>query len=936
VAFTVTEQQVNPDSRETLPVNSGPPSGTVVFLFTDIERSTTLWQEDSDKMRVLLREHDALTRDVVARHEGYVFKMVGDGCCTAFAQASDAVASAVALQRALSSAPWNKGGYLSVRMAIHAGSFEARDDDFFGPPLNRVSRLLNVAHGGQILVSAAARELLLDATPLGASLHTLGTHRLRDLSSPETIHQVAATGLRGEFPALNTLDPAHTNLPVQLTSFVGRDRELAVVGALLRETDIRLLTLTGPGGTGKSRLALHAAAELTSAFRHGVYLCELAPVTDAAQFMTAVRASISLPEGDPGELETIVRWAAGNPALLILDNLEHLVNAAPQLPTLLRRCERLKILITSRIALRVPGEHVYQVPAFDVPTDGAGTAAAVAGNESVRLFIARARAADTNFVLIDDNAGAIAGICARLEGLPLAIELAAARTRTLPPQAILQRLNNTRGGSLSLLSGGAGESRHQTLHSAIDWSYSLLDAGSRETLCDLSVFRNGWTLDAAESICGAPNRDVLASIDSLLEASLITRDGKGSRPRYRMLETIREFADVQLTPEGRDAIGHLHAGYFLEWAERTDSREGSSNEKQAAFAELFEDQDNGELAISELLRTGRRAEAGRLVGLMAELWLERCDFSHGTRWLQRVLPAPGDEQESDALALYQAGVFALHRQDFDGAHDVLERALPLAETTDQSLYSDTLRRIGTAYYRRGQQQEAGDFYARAGAVAERAGDKLRETQAANNVSMLLLDAGDLEEAVSVYRRIADTLVEIGEFGAAAISIGNMAYGLAYLGRDDERTEAFLEAAKLLEGSKREDLQAFTRIGAGDCGTGTAVSPDMARQRLLEAHKLLVRTGDREGADFLLEHVAILMHVTGRHYECAMLWGSAGGMRAEWGLVRGQRQINYYAAREAGNRASIDPQTWDDGWNAGRALSFEKALTYAGQCLESPS
>ena len=361
------------DTREVTRAQPVQPSGTVRLLFTDIEGSTKRWEQDRLEMARRVAAHDAMARGIVDKHGGYVFKMVGDSCCAAFARPSDAVAAATDLQQEIARAPWNDPDPVRVRMAIHSGAPEERDRDYFGSSVNRVARLLAAGHGGQILVSKAARELVFEMLPEGVTLTDLGEHRLKDRTSAETIFQAASSGLASKFPALNTMDAVKTNLPVQLTSFIGRAAELARIATLMRDPDIRLLTLTGPGGTGKSRLAVHAGADLVDDFPDGVYMTELAPLLEPTQVVTAVRSSLGMHEGHSGELDSIAQWVASKRLLLVIDNFEHVISAAEDVAGLLRTCANLKILATSRIALHAPGEHVHTAPTLrDTGRDESG------------------------------------------------------------------------------------------------------------------------------------------------------------------------------------------------------------------------------------------------------------------------------------------------------------------------------------------------------------------------------------------------------------------------------------------------------------------------------------------------------------------------------------------------------------------------------------
>jgi class 3 adenylate cyclase/DNA-binding XRE family transcriptional regulator len=434
------------------PINRPLPSGTVTFLFTDIEGSTRLWEHHPQAMHAALARHDAILRDAIAAHAGVVFKTAGDGFNAAFAGAADALAAALAAQRALAAQEWGAPGVLHVRMALHTGLAEERDGDYFGPPLNRLARLLAAGHGGQILLSGAAMELVRDQLSPGLALRDLGMHRLKDLSQPEHIFQIAAPDLPTDFPPLKTLDRQLGNLPAQPTSFIGRDTERMLLRVLLRRDDVRLLTLSGPGGAGKTRLALQVAAELRDDFADGVTFVALAAIGDPTLVIPTIAKALGLI--DAGDQPLMVRVSDAlheQQLLLVLDNFEHLLPAAPGVAALLTAAPTLKVLATSRAALHLAWEREFPVPPLAVPTRGMlPSLDQLQQYDAVRLFLMRAQIVSKDFALTDANATAVAEICRRLDGLPLAIELAAARIKLFSPQALLARLDH----SLAVLTGG--------------------------------------------------------------------------------------------------------------------------------------------------------------------------------------------------------------------------------------------------------------------------------------------------------------------------------------------------------------------------------------------------------------------------------------------------------------------------------------------------
>ncbi|HEX2187131.1 MAG TPA: AAA family ATPase, partial [Chloroflexota bacterium] len=509
------------------------PSGTVTFLLTDIEGSTALWERDPEAMRVALARHDALMTAGIEAHSGVVVKSRGEGDSVfgVFARASDAVAAAIDLQRVLQAEAWPTEAPLRVRMALHTGEAELRAGDYYGVAVNRCARLRAAEHGGQILLSGATRDLLERELPAGVGLRDLGEHRLTALRRPERVFQVVIPGLPADFPPLRSLDTLTNNLPRQLTSFIGREAEIELARSRLLREDVHLLTLTGPGGTGKTRMALHLARLVADYFPDGVVFVALAPVQDPRLVASAIAQELGLQEAGNRPLqESLKDWLRDKRLLLVLDNFEHILAAAPLVADLLATCPRLKVLVTSRAVLHLTGEHQFSVPPLRLPDRAPlPPLERLSRYEAVHLFIDRAQSVKADFAVTSENAPAVAEICHRLDGLPLAIELAAAWIRLLSPQAMLARLERR----LPLLTGGARDlpARQQTLRGAIAWSYDLLDEPEQRLFRRLAIFVGGCTLEAAEAVAGSPDSGelelgVLDGLGLLAEHSLL-RQGAG-------------------------------------------------------------------------------------------------------------------------------------------------------------------------------------------------------------------------------------------------------------------------------------------------------------------------------------------------------------------------------------------------------------------------
>jgi predicted ATPase/class 3 adenylate cyclase len=633
-----------------------PPSGTVTFLFTDIAGSTKLWEQHNDAMSTALARHDTLLREAVESHNGVIFKTVGDAGHLVFSSPFDALAAAAAAQRALHTESWDIAEPLCVRMAVHTGVAELRGGDYFGPALNRAARLLAAAHGGQILLSMATAELVRDHLPPDLTLRDLGAHRLRDLTRPERIFQLIAPALPTNFPPLSTLDHRPHNLPAQPTPLIGREWELTNICNLLGRDDVQLVTLTGPGGAGKTRLALHAAAELLDQFGDGVYLVALAPTNDPSQVALAIAQVLGVKEsGERAMTDRLKDYLSIHQILLVLDNFEQVLDAALLVAELLNVASRLKLLITSRSPLRVSAEHEFSVPPLTLPNhvhlpplDRLGY------YESVRLFVERAQAVRSDFALTEANASAVVEICHRLDGLPLAIELAAARSRRFPPAALLERLSDP----LTLLTGGARDlpARQRTLRATIDWSYNLLPAREQTLFTRLAVFVGGCTLEAIEAVCGA-DRDLeqaqgatphaarhmhhlsslVEDMELLLDQSLLRQEeGINGEPRLIMLETIRQYALDRWPANGyTQALRQRHADYYLALAELAYSQLRGP-EQGLWLARLEAEHDNLRTAL-EWYKTADPERCLRLACALWRFWEMHSHLSEGRAWLRDLL-----------------------------------------------------------------------------------------------------------------------------------------------------------------------------------------------------------------------------------------------------------------------------------------------------------
>ncbi len=757
------------------------PTGTVTFLFTDIEGSTQRWERHPAAMQRVLALHDTLLREHIERHGGVVFKTVGDAFYSAFALGPAALAAAVQAQRALQQADWGDAEPLRVRIALHTGGAEQRDGDYFGQPLNRVARLLAAGHGGQVLLSELTAGLVRSVLPTDISLRDLGEHRLKDLMESEHIFQVVGPDLPSEFPALRTLAAQTHNLPAQRTPLVGREQELAMIGDLLRRADVGLLTLTGPGGTGKTRLALQMGAELLSEFPDGVYFVALGPISDPELVLPTVAQTLALRPAEGQPLAELVKGYLRDKALLLLlDNFEQVLDAAPAIGEVLAAAPRLKLLVTSRVALRLRGERAFPVSPLAVPpllsqpptagiSSDTDVVATLSQYAAVTLFIQRAQDTKPEFAVTNESAPAVAEICARLDGLPLAIELAAARIKVLTPHALLARL----GRRLTLLTGGARDvpQRQQTLRDAIAWSYDLLTPDEQVLFCRLAVFVGGCTLTAAEAICAAAgplDLEVLDGLGSLVEKSLVRQEeGSDGESRFVMLETIHEFAGERLEASGEaDAIRRQHAHLYLALAEEAEPQLLASFRQWAN--RLDAEHDNVRAAFSwSQSATGDLELGRRLAGALCWMWDTRWDWHEAQAWLEMLFGGtPIDRMPSTAAwakLLWVGGMTAWQLGNSALARARLEHSVSMARTLGQpQIAGAALLSLGlVALYRdeyaaaRGHFAESIECFRAGGAIAE-----LGMAVFLLGDATLPIDRGPArvlyEESVSLYRTIGDS------------------------------------------------------------------------------------------------------------------------------------------------------------------------------------
>ncbi len=948
-----------------------PPSGTVALLFTDIEGSTRLWQADPEAMATALARHDVLLRQEIEHRQGYVFKTVGDAFCAVFPTVPLALAAAQASLLAIAREEWSTSGPLRVRMAVHVGATEERNADYFGPNVNRVARLLSAGHGGQVLLSLAAAELSQDTLPSGVTLRDLGEHRLKDLNRPERIYQLVVPGLPADFPPLITLDNRPNNLPSQLTPFIGRDKDLAEVVELLRRSDVRLLTLSGSGGTGKTRLSLLVAAQLIDEYPNGIWFVPLEETRDEVSIVGALAQALGVRESGENDLKlALMEFLRPKRLLFVLDNFEQVAHAAPLLTQILTTAGEVDALVSSRVRLGVRGEHEYRVPPLGIPPvqDHEIPVDQLVTYDAVRLFVERAQAAKAGFTLTAENAAAVAQICQSLDGLPLAIELAAARVRLLPPAAIVKRLEDR----LGLLVGGGKDrpERQQTLRAAIAWSHDLLPIEHRTVFARLSVFAGGWGFEAAEAVAN-PNGalDLVTSLEALVDHNLVRQEETGEgEPRFTMLATIREFARERLNAFGGGELElarMIHAEYFLDFAERAEPALTGSD--QAAWLErLAIEHDNLRAALAWFDQEGETDAELRLSGAIWRFWAVRGFLSEGRHWLDQALTNHrAAVPESAAKVLEGAGCLAEAQGDWEQAVALLDEALALRrEIGDHAGIASVLVNLGNVAHYRGEHHRSTDCYQEALEIARGIGDRRTAANALSGLGDDALRRGDydlavalLEEGLTNYRTVGDVRgagANLVSLGMLAIRRGEIAQGAKYYQESLElwqklgdRLGTLAVLLNLAEVSLRvgdqgraasladeslslaHDLghNAYEAIALNTLGRGALAQgdPSQAQAHFLASVELGRKVGERETVADGLEQLAIVAAIGGQDEVGVRLFGAAAALRDEIQapLPDADRQEHDRVTVEL--RERLGREAFNAAWSAGSSLTIETAV-----------
>jgi len=825
---------------------------------------------------------------------------------------------------------------LRVRMALHMGAAEERDGDYFGPPVNRVARLLSAAHGGQVLLSLPTHEMVRDQLPAGMNLAVLGEHRLKDLFRPERVFQLVSSDLPSDFPPLRTLDAYRNNLPLQPTPLIGREKEISEVCDLVRGDETRLLTLTGPGGIGKTRLALQAAADLLDDFPDGTFFAPLATLTEAELLLPAVAETLGVRETGEQPLEERLKdYLSERRLLLLLDNFEQVLGAAPAVTELLAGAPGLKVLATSRTPLGLYGEHEYAVPPLSLPdVRHLPDIAALSQYEAVSLFIERAQAAKAEFEVTSESAPAVAEICVRLDGLPLAIELAAARIKMLPPRAMLQRLSSR----LKLLTGGARDlpERQRTLRATIEWSHALLDEGEQLLFGRLAVFSGGRTLEAIEAICdtkGDLPMDAFEGISSLLDKSLLRQEeGPNGEPRFVMLETVHEFAREKLGQSAEaEEIKRVHAQYFLTLAE--EAYPELKGPDQLEWLERLEaEHDNMRAALSWASERKEVELALRLGGALSWFWSLRGYHSEGRRWLEEALAINGrGSPESRAMALAGVGALASQQGDYDRAQEACEEGLELLAHEEAREASEAKRCLlaclGWMAREREDYRRATQLYEESVALSREMSDTWWLASTLSDLAVVSHDQGDYERATELYEESMDLFREEGDKQSLAFCLNNLAmlvYSQGDLGRAAQLTE---EAVALL---RELGTRGAVSMGLYNLGWMALLQDELGRAADLytESLSLSWESGLNPLVQNALEGLACVAGAKGEAERAARLWGAAQALHEAKGIPRDTDFLVEADARISAVRSGMGEEVWEEAWHKGQTMSLDEAVSYA--------
>ncbi len=907
------------------------PTGTVTFLFTDIQGSTQLARQYPKTWETMRERHHAILRSAIEAHNGYVFQIIGDAFCIAFHHAGDASRAAAKSQIDLYKEEWGETP-LRVRMGIHTGKAEIQENgEYHGYlAMSRIQRLMSAGHGGQVLISAPTQELLLEDLPEGVSLRDLGERRLKDLIRPEHIYQLVIPGLPIEFPPLKTLDAYRHNLPTQLTSFIGREKEMVEIKQSMMTH--RLVTLTGVGGTGKTRLALQVAADLLDQFSDGVWFVEFAAITDPNLVIQTILTVLGIPEQAGMTIQQLLmNYLHGKKMLLILDNCEHVIGAIAKLVEgLLDHSLELRIMTTGREALGIKGELIRQVPSLSLPDiKRLPTIEELPQYEAAQLFIERASLVQPDFVVTNDSAQSVAQICSRLDGIPLAIELAAARVRVMGVEQISERLNDR----FRILIGGNRTSleRHQTLRAALDWSYNLLSMNEKLLLCRLSIFAGGWTLGAAEQVCAGrddiSSDEVLDVLTRLVEKSLVLLDGS----RYHMLGITRQYASEKLDDSAETKTLHNnHLAYFLDFAEQ-GYKQVHGPDQVKWMDHLEKELDNFRTSLEWCVSGQFTESALRLLNALSYAWGWRGYSSELEGWFNKV------RDFEDAMgypALYAGLLDAIGRQrkydDVRFALSMLEESrdiwLTLGEAGEPGL-AGTLSALGEIYlYEKEKLENARSLFEQSFKIYHEHRDESGMAWSIFLMGSMAAVAGQYKEAEQLYKKSLAKFQELGDRSRIAFVFSGLGELERFIGNYELAYKFWEQNLYAMQELHSRSALSFPFLGLAWVSLGMgkfAKATNLFREGL----KISNEFGDKSNVALALAGLAGVLGMTGKPEQAALLFGTAKLMAENTGYLEpaDQKDFDHYLkiARE-----QLDESSFEKAWAEGRAMTMEQAIEYA--------
>ena len=957
------------------------PTGTVTLFFTDIEGSTRLLQQLGERYAAVLAEFRCLLRQVFAQYNGYEVDTQGDAFFVAFDRAINAISTAAVIQRTLFNHSWSEDATVRVRIGLHTGEPILTSDGYIGMDVHHTARIMSAAHGGQTLLSQTTRDLVAQHLPVGTFLVDLGEHRLKDLQRPSHLFQLGLEGLPTDFPPLKTLEAHPNNLPIQPTPFIGREKEVAAVTQLLRRPDVRLVTLSGPGGVGKTRLALHVAAELSDDFTDGIFVVALAPINTPEQVVPAIAQTLGIGESSDLPLLPLLKAALKEKKmLLLLDNFEQVVEAAVVLAELLAACPQLKVMVTSRMGLDVRAEHEFIVPPLSVPSlKQLPDIKTLSHYEAVALFLERAQTTKPDFSVTNSNAPTVAAICAHLDGLPLAIELAAARVKHFSPHTLLTRLEQ----GLSVLSGGARDlpARQQTLRGAIAWSYDLLSIEEQKLFRHLAIFVDGWDLQAAEAICmarGGLSEDILEGMASLVDKSLLRQEEQAEgETRFWMLQTLREFGLEQLTRSGElEATHQAHAEYYLRLAEEAQPSL-MATEQGRWMARLEQEHENLRAALSWMLAQAReereqskqQAECVlRLCAALSWFWSIRGYIREGQSFLEQALALR--ESVSAALrakASYAAAELAFYLDDLTRTEKLASESLHLfRELGDKASIADALVYLGLSSWGKGKYLVARSQFEEATSLYQEMGKSWKRGRCLTQLARISTAQGEydqaqklLEQSLALYQVLGDNervgwvfylqarlLFLSGRDTATASSLTEQsltllqeinnpwvrAYSLVLLGQITLEQDDKFRACDLFEEGRSTFEQAGDQAGMAESLMGLASVATKqgdfvaAHNLYQESFQILQRIKYLELIPSCLEGLATVAAEQGELVWAICLWGASESLREAIGTPIPPVYRLSHEQAVAKVHAQMSNETFSNAWADGRTMTAEQAMT----------